>query len=469
MKRRKLVLVGAGSAVFTRGLVADLIQLPEVGPWTLGLVDVSSEALETAEGLSRRMVEAKGADILIQASTDRRDVLPGADVVVTTIGVGGRRAWEADVFIPRKYGIYQPVGDTVMPGGISRAMRMIPALVDIAHDVKAFCPEAWFLNYSNPMTANCWAIRKATGVPVIGLCHGTFHVQRQLAGFIGAPPQEVTSLFAGLNHLTFIYDLRWRGRDAWPLARARLAQERGEPVHVALLGAQFPEMGAPLDETFRAADNPFSWSLFEAYGAYPSANDRHVTEFFPERFPGGAYCGKTLGVDVFSFEATIAHGDRAYADMRAQALGEAPLDERVFARAEGEHEQLLEILRCTWADERRVFSVNVPNRGAVPNLPDDAVLELPAVSTAGGLRPLLLDDLPGPLAAILGRKLAATRLTVEAALAGERGLFVEALLTDGAVSDPDVAARMGEELLQAQRAYLPRFFPFSRVDSGAYT
>ena len=457
MKKKKLVLVGAGSAVFTRGLVADLIQSPELGPWELGLVDINPEALETAELLSRRMIETKGAEIAVQASTDRRDVFPGADVVVTTIGVGGRRAWEADVFIPRKYGIYQPVGDSVMPGGISRAMRMVPALVDIARDVGALCPEAWFFNYSNPMTANCWAIRRATGLAVVGLCHGTFDVQRQLARFVGAPPEEVTSLFAGLNHLTFIYDLRWGGRDVWPLARTRLARERGEPVDVSLLGAQFPEMGAARDETSRAADNPFSWSLFQTYGAYPSANDRHVTEFFPERFPGGAYCGKTLGVDAFSFEATIANGDRSYAHMRAQAVGEVPLDEQIFARGAGEHEQLVEILGCIWADERRVFSVNVPNEGAVSGLPDDVILEIPAVSTATGLRALRLGDL-GPLTTILSRKLAATRLTVEAALTGSRRLLVEALLADGAVTDPQVASEMAEELLQAQRAYLPDFW-----------
>ena len=459
MERKKLVLVGAGSAMFTRGLVADLIQSPDAGQWDLGLVDIDPEALETAEQLSRRMVASKGMDIPIQASTDRRDVFPGADVVVTTIGVGGRRAWETDVFIPRKYGIYQPVGDSVMPGGISRAMRMIPALVDIARDVGSLCPEALFFNYSNPMTANCWAIRQATGIPVVGLCHGTFGVQRQLAAFIGAPPQEVTSLFAGLNHLTFIHDLRWQGRDAWPLARARLAQERGEPVDLNALGAQFPEMGVPPDDAFRAADNPFSWSLFETYGAYPSANDRHVTEFFPERFPGGAYYGKTLGGDAFSFEGTIAHGDRVYARMRAQALGEEPLDEQISERREGEHEQLLEILRCMWADERRVFSVNMPNRGAVPGLPDDAILELPAVSTATGLRPLQLGDFPAPLSAILARKLAATQLTVEAALTGDRALLVEAMLADGAVADPRVASELVEELLQAQRAYLPNFYP----------
>jgi len=456
---KKIVLIGAGSAMFTQGLVADLILSPDLGPWELGLVDIDPSVLETAEGLSRRMVEAREAEIAISASTDRRDVLPGADVVVTTIGVGGRRAWEADVFVPRKYGVFQPVGDSVMPGGISRAMRMIPALVDIAWDVKALCTEAWFFNYSNPMTANCWAIRKATGVPVVGLCHGTFHVERQLAEFIGAPPKEVTSLFVGLNHLTFIFDLRWRGRDAWPLVRARLAQERGQPFDRESLGQLFPEIGAPAGGAFKAADNPFSWSLFEAYTAYPAVNDRHVVEFFPERFPGGRYHGKRLGVDVFSVEDTIAWGDRIYADMQAQALGEKPLEERVFERAVGEHEQLLDILRSIEGDERRVLAANLPNQGTVPSLPAEAILELPAVATATGLRPLQIHDFPDRLAAIINRKLTATLLAVEAALAGDRRLFVEALLTDGAVTDPDTAHKLADELLAAHREYLPNFFP----------
>jgi alpha-galactosidase len=443
--------------MFTQGLVADMILSPDLGPWELGLVDIDPQALEIAEGLCQRMVEAKGAEIAVSASTDRRDVLSGADVVVSTIGVGGRRGWEADVFIPRKYGIYQPVGDSVMPGGVSRAMRMIPALVEIARDVKALCPEAWFFNYANPMTANCWAIRKATGVPVVGLCHGTFHVERELAEFIGAPPEEVTSLYAGLNHLTFIFDLRWMGRDAWPLVRARLAQERGQPFDVESLARLFPEMGAPGGE-FRAADNPFSWSLFETYGAYPAVNDRHVVEFFPERFPRGQYYGKTLGMDAFSFEGTIAWGDQIYEDMRAQALGQKPLDQSVFERSIGEHEQLLNILGSMERDERRIFSANLPNNGALPNLPADAILELPAAATVTGLRPLQLLDFPDALAAIITRKLAAARLTVEAALTGDRGLFVEALLADGAVTDPEVARKMGEELLEAHRQHLPHFF-----------
>ncbi len=439
----KLVLIGAGSAMFTRGLVADMILATELGPWELGLVDIDPQAIKIATKLSEHMIKTRGAPISVQASTNRRDVLSNADVVVCTIGVGGRRAWEDDVFIPRKYGIFQPVGDTVMPGGVSRAQRMIPAMVDIARDVAELCPKAWFFNYSNPMTANCAAVRKVTGFNMVGLCHGTFHVQRQLASYIDMPPDEVTALFIGLNHLTFIFDLRWQGRDLWPQVREKITRERTVP---------------PAEGSFYT-ENPFSWSLFERYGAYPSANDRHVVEFFPECFPKGSYYGKTLGLDAYSFEGTIAGGDRIYAEMRAQALGEQPVDETIFNRASGEHEQLLNIIAALRSDSREVFSVNLPNHGIVPSLPADAILECPAVATATGLHSMRVPELSPSLSAILSRKLAATTLTVEAALQGDKELLVEALLVDGAVTDTGVAQDMASALLEAQRQYLPNYFP----------
>ncbi|MDF1515818.1 MAG: hypothetical protein P1S60_18570, partial [Anaerolineae bacterium] len=399
----KMVLIGAGSAMFTRGLVADMIVSRDMGSWELGLVDIDPEALEVAAKLSEHMIQTRGAPIKVSASTDRRQVLPGADIVVCTIGVGGRRAWEDDVFIPRKFGIYQPVGDTVMPGGISRAQRMIPAMVEIAHDVAELCPGAWFFNYSNPMTANCSAVRKVTGLDMVGLCHGTFHVQHQLASYVDTPPGEVTALFIGLNHLTFIFDLRWRGSDLWPHIREKIDLEK----------VQSPQSSGSF-----YTENLFSWSLFERYGAYPSANDRHVVEFFPERFPGGSYYGKTLGMDAYSFEGTIANGDRIYAEMRAQALGEQPVDESIFNRASGEHEQLLNIIAGLRSDSREVFAVNLPNKGMVPGLPGDAILECPAVATARGLQAIHIPDISPSLTAILSRKLSATTLTVEAALSG---------------------------------------------------
>lgn len=457
----KLVLIGAGSAMFTQGLVADLILSPQLGPYELALVDIDPAALDVAEKLSRQLIEQAGADVTLTASTDRRDVLPGADYVLTTIGVGGRRAWEQDVFIPRKYGIYQPVGDSVMPGGISRAMRMIPALVDIARDVKALCPDALFINYSNPMTANCWAIRRETGVNVIGLCHGAFRVERALAAIAGAPPDEVTSVAIGLNHLTFFTGLWHHGRDLMPTIREKVAAVLHDPaVNAPESGVPFPEAGNTFSDHAIGA-NPFSWSLFEAYGGYPSANDRHTSEFFPERFPGGKYYGRTLGVDAYSLEEVIAWGDNIYEDMRAQAQGEKPLNEKLLERRVGEHEQLLEIIASIQGDQRRIFYANLPNEGAVPNLPYDAILELPTVAMAGGMRPIHFDDFSGPLAAVLTRKIATVQLTVEAALTGSRELFTEALLSDGAVTDRTVAGQLRDELLEAHRRHLPQFFEAS--------
>jgi len=429
MDQTKVVLIGAGSAMFTRGLVMEMIQSKR--SWKLGLVDIDPEALQVAAGLSHRMVQAVDADIEIEASEDRTDLLPGSDVVVTTVGVGGRRAWEQDVFIPRKYGIFQPVGDTVMAGGISRALRMVPAMVAIAEDVQALCPQAIFINYSNPMSVIVWAVRKATGARVTGLCIGVHEVKNYLAEFIGKPPAEVTCLATGLNHFTWIYDLRWQGQDAWSMVREKLSD------------------GA---DTYTA---PFSWSLFEAYGAFPSAMDRHVTEFFPERFPQGRYYGKQLGVDAFSFEGTIAHGDAIYAEMASVARGDTPLD--MDEGSLGEHSQLVEIITSIQLDQRKTFSANLPNRGIMPGLPEDAVVEVTASATGKGMLALAVQDIPEPLAAVLQPKVTAQALTVESALTGDRRLFVEALLADGCIREPAEASRLADELLKTHASFLPQF------------
>jgi alpha-galactosidase len=266
-------------------------------------------------------------------------------------------------------------------------------------------------------------------------------------------------LAAGVNHFTWIYDLRWNGQDAWPLVRDRLASER------ATANRELHEIPVPGGDTTvapagwraRVAHNPFSWSLFEAYGAYPAVNDRHVVEFFPERFPEGRYYGKTLGVDVFSLEKGMARGNAVFERMRAQAMGEVPLDDEIFNRTVGEHSQMLEILEAIERDTRRTFSANLPNRGAVPNLPAEAIVEVTAAATGRGLRALHLPDFPDVLAAPLVPKITAQALTVEAALQGSRKMFVEALLADRSVSDRETAEKLAEELLAAHQQYLPQF------------
>jgi len=437
MKQKKIVLIGAGSAEFTQGLIADLIQAQNKGntSWHLGLVDTDAEALETARLLSERMIRERDADIQISFSTDRRDILPEADVVVCTVAVGKRKAWEADVFIPRKYGIYQPVGDTVMVGGISRAMRMIPAMMDIARDVERMCPDAWFFNYSNPMSAICMAIREYTGAKVVGLCHGVNHTQQYLSRCAGLDEAQTTAKAVGLNHLTFVYDFRYKGKDMWPILEERLNESDNENF----------------------TENPFAWEMFKTYSAFPAPGDRHITEFFADRFPHGNYYGKTLGVDTFSFEKTIEQGDNTYEIMKKIANGNRPITEDLFKRSSGEHEQLMDIIDSLDNDKGLIYSANMPNNGAVPNLPSQALLEMPAIASARGFYPLRISDFPDGLAALLMKHIGILELTVQAAIKGNKQLFVEAVLAGGYMSNKEQVVEMVDELIQAHKQYLPQF------------
>ena len=452
----KVVLIGAGSAMFTRGLTADFLQRD----WDaqLALVDLQPEALAVAEGLTRKMLQARKSKVKLTASTDRRSVLKGATAVICTIGVGGRRAWEQDVFIPRKYGVFQPVGDSVMPGGASRSLRMIPAMVDIAKDILDLAPTALFFNYGNPMTTVCRGVRKATGANIIGLCHGVNHVGSYLAGVLDAPREAFQYTAVGLNHLTWFVEAGVRGGDAMPRLREIAGRRASASVDAAELGARFAEAGtAPGAEVAR--DNPFSWQLCALFGAFPAVLDRHVCEFFPQFFSTGKYYGKTLGVDCYSFEQTIAYGDREYDEMRKMALSSQPLSQDYFDKLGGEHEQALDILESIRGNDSRVYSVNLPNRGRVPELPEEAVLEGPALATGGTLRPVAVPPLSSGVAGILAGRLACAETIVDAALEGSREKFIQALLLDGSIRSLEAAAKLADELLAAQAAFLPQFKP----------
>ena len=453
-KRRKLVLIGAGCAVFAKGLIADFIQA-RFGSWTIALCDINPAILEGIAKLARRMVEQKGADIAIESSTDRRDLLPGADVVVTTIAVGGRRAWEQDVLIPRKYGVFQPVGDSIMPGGIARAQRMIPAMCAIAEDVRKLCPDAYFFNYSNPMTSIVTAVRRKTNVNIIGLCHGVIYGEKYLSRMLDVDVKRITTFGVGLNHLTFLYDIRVDGEDATPRLDALLKMQKED---AARDGHAYNFFNPMLDdrEIPNHLDNPFSWELWQRYRGLPAVLDRHEVEFFPERFPEGRYYGHQLGIDAFPIEDVIARGERTYANMLSQ--GDQPeVDDALFNRADGEHEQLVEMLKSLYLDQRKVFSVNVPNEGSVPSLPVDAVLELPAAATGLGFCPLSARNFSPALSGIIARRLAPVELTVQAALNGDRRMWEEALLLDGAVSDPCTARKIVDEFLFVYKEHLPQY------------
>ena len=289
----KFVIIGAGSAMFTRGLVSDLMASGQ--ECEVALVDIDPLALKTAEQLVGKMIAAKHAPIRLSASVDRKNVLKGATVVITTIGVGKRRAWEQDVFVPRKYGIYMPVGDTVGPGGTSRALRMIPDMVDIARDVIDLAPDALFFNYANPMSAVCRGVIKATGVKMTGLCHGVIDTARWLSRLLDVPLASLSYNAVGINHLTWFTEMRVDGQDAMPRLHAvadevlaRLAEAKA--AHQA--GAPMPHNGSP----FEVIDEiPVQLAVSEVVQCFPGPARPARVRVLPAVLPRGLVLRQDAG------------------------------------------------------------------------------------------------------------------------------------------------------------------------------
>jgi alpha-galactosidase len=327
---------------------------------------------------------------------------------------------------------------------------MIPAMVDIARDVLDLAPQALFFNYSNPMAAVCRGVRKATGANVVGLCHGVPGTARYLAEALNVPPEALTYTAVGINHLTWFTSLRAQGQDAMPRLREIAAQKLAAGVDSK---AHAPE--DPSDAMSFPYEHLFSWELLLRFGAFPAPLDRHVTEFFPQFFRYGKYYGRTLGVDAFSFEATIAEGDMAYAGMEKDAFSPDPLRHDYFDEYSGEHEQVMEIIAAIRGDQGLVYSTNLPNQGQVPNLPQETIVESPAIADATGFHPIAQPPLPNAMAGALATRCSWVETIVQAALEGSRDQFIQALVLDGYVESLDVAARLADDLLASQADYLP--------------
>jgi alpha-galactosidase/6-phospho-beta-glucosidase family protein len=439
----KVVIIGAGSTVFTPGLIVDLVNSPYLRDATVALVDIDHRAVDVMSRLALRIARERGANLHVETATDRREALPGASFVTTTIAVGGAPAWAEDLRIPERHGVYQTVGDTVGPGGVSRALRHIPELVAIAQDIEELSPEAWLFNYTNPLSANVRAVQKATRVKSIGLCHGVLHTRRAIADELGLRASEVNAVFAGINHLSWLLDLRYQGRDLYPSFEEKMLSKldaRSEP-------APSDPYGGP---------QKVSATLLDIYGRYPAPGDRHVAEFFPyflrHEQDGLAY-GLQSSLDLTN--DLVAGKGTLWERLAAEANGLAPLDDQLFAETrEGERVvNIIEsILRDQWSLE---LAVNVRNDGLIPNLPSEAIVEVPGVVSGSGVRGIGVGPLPQAIADLLRARIDQQELTVDAALTGNRRLALQALLADPLVYDIESARGMLDEAIVAHAEHLP--------------
>ncbi len=448
----KIVIIGAGSVAFTPAILSGLGTDPRYHGATIGLVDIDQQALDLIGCFAARVSREFKLDWNIQASADRREVLGGADVVTTSIGVGGLKAWQQDLDIPYKHDVVQPVGDTSGPGGLARALRHIPVHVEIGRDMERLCPAATLYNFTNPLTVITQAVNDLTRIRCIGLCIGADLTWDHLCRVLGVAKQHTSVTIGGINHCHWITGLRIRGEDAFPMLRAALDELDGNAEGIDDYRRKFG-LERPQEP---AGKQPLCSQLFRTLGAYPGPGDGHVAEFFPQLVrPLVANLEEFQGEAIRYVYQSYPVLWRKMADIGREG---APIDTEAFAKELAwEHTQFLDILVSEQDDLGKTFYVNIPNRGYIHNLPDGAVVEVPARVDRAGLHPFALGDLPAPIVPVMAHKLASLGLIIEAAMEGSREKAVQAFINDPHCAGIEAGARLVNELIDAQLEFLPRF------------
>jgi alpha-galactosidase len=451
----KIVIVGAGSVAFTPALLSGFSVDRRYTNAAIGLVDVDEQALGLATRFARRVSDELDLHWQIESSTERRDVLAQADVVTTSVGVGSLDAWLLDVDIPYKYGFVQPVGDTSGPGGLARALRHVPVLVDIARDMETLCPQATLYNFTNPLTVLTQAVNELTDVNCIGLCIGPDLTWDHLCQVIGVDEARANAVIGGINHCHWVLDLRIDGEDGFPVLNAALDELDGDPTEMERFRTKYAGLEKRPQEP--KGGEPLCTALYRQLGYYPGPGDGHVIEFFPQFIP---WLLPQMEEELQGWVIRYVH--QTYPELRKKMIEiadhGAPIATESFAEELAwEHTQLLDMLVSQQDDLGQVSYVNVPNRGYVHNLPDGAVVEVPARVDAAGVHPVTLGDLPPSILPTMLRKLASLDLIVEAAMEGSRQKAVQALLNDPYCTDIDAGVRAVNELIDAELEYLPAF------------
>ncbi len=445
----KIVFVGAGSTVFAKNLMSDILSFPELGESTLALYDIDAERLRTSEVVAHKVAAAIGAHPTIEATTDRRAALAGAQYVLCMVQVGGYRpATVLDFEIPRKYGLQQTIADTLGIGGIMRGLRTIPVLLDICRDMEEICPDALLLNYVNPMAINCWALHRATPIRTVGLCHSVPHTAHDLARDLGVPPSEITYLVAGINHVAFYLRLEHNGEDLYPRLREYMAAREQD--------GQWPVRASeanPMVDHVR-------YEMFKRLGYFVTESSEHFSEYVPwfikrdrpdliERF--------AIPLDEYPHRCEVQLA--RWQGLRAEL--EAP-GSTIEVKRSVEYGSL--IIHSMETGQTRTVYANVANNGLIDNLPQGCCVEVPCLVDSNGVQPTKIGVLPPHLAALMRSNVNVQELTVEAALTGKRDHIYHA-----AMLDPHTAAELSldeivslvDELIEAHGEWLPAYTPSS--------
>ena len=433
----KITFLGAGSTVFAKNLMGDILSYPELANATISLHDIDQERLRTSEIVANKVAETLGVQPKIEISTDRRKALDGADYAISMIQVGGYKpATVVDFDIPKQYGLRQTIADTLGIGGIMRGLRTIPVLLDMCHDMEELCPDVTFLQYVNPMVMNCWAISRATKIKTVGLCHSVQGTAEQLARDINVPIDEINYFCAGINHMAFYlrFERRANGdvEDLYPR------------IHQVLEEQRVPDW------------NRVRYEMFKRLGYFVTESSEHFAEYVPWFIK----CDRPDLIEEFNIpldeyitrcEVQIAGWERMRKDLE---------DPSSTVNVRRSHEYGSGIIHSMETGTPRIINGNVPNTGLISNLPAGTCVEVPCVVDKNGVQPVAVGALPPHLAALMQTNLNVQGLTVEAALTGKREHIYHAAMLDphtAAELDLDQIWHLVDDLIEAHGDWLPKY------------
>jgi alpha-galactosidase len=431
----KIVLIGAGSVSFGASMLRDLFAArEELRGSTITLVDINPEALQVMAQVAQRLNEVTGKPFVIEAATDRCKGLPGAQFVIISVAVKRNERWQLDFQIPLKHGVKQVLGENGGPGGLFHAMRNIPLLLDICRDIERLCPDALVLNFTNPEGRLCLAASRTTNLRFVGLCHGIGMAQTAIGQVLDLPSEEIDPKAGGLNHFSWILDLRRKstGEDLYPAFKQAMADKKFETIN----------------DNSHCFGIKLSHYLMDTFGYWPLPSDDHVGEYL-------SYAWEYCGLEGYDFNGAERRAEENWQRLRRWARGQEPPD-KLLQRPSGERAIPI-IVGVLGNTHQHELAVNIPNTGFIPNLPDWAIVEVPAIVDATGVHGLSIGPLPEPIAAMCHIQATIIDRAVEAGVHGDRHAALEALLLDPVVHGISQAEAVLNEMLEAHQDFLPQF------------
>ena len=431
---RKIAMIGAGSVVFCKTLMSDFLATPALAGSEYRLMALTHKRLDKMKSFVERMIADNKVKATVTSTTDRREALRGADYVVAMIQVGGVEGFKYDYEIPMKYGVDNCIADTMGPGGIFRAQRHIPALLEIAEEMRELCPNAILFNYANPMAMCCWALGTVKGLQFIGLCHGVQTTMDLIASYTGVKKDQIDFVAAGINHMAWFLRLEHKGRDLYPA-----------------LKANFEKPGFYVNEKVRG-------EVMRHFGYFMTESTGHLSEYLPyfrkSRRALEAYCDEP----AFGGETGAYYHYCAMIDEKFQKLDPLSIESTILGPRSAEY--CSHIIEAKETGQVFRLNGNIRNDGYITNLPGGCCVEVPIYVDRTGLHPTSVGALPAPLAALNMTNVLVQGLSVDAALAGDTELLVQACAMDpltAAVLTLSDVRKMTSDMLEAERRWLPQF------------